>query len=155
MTSTLLLEPVSKGTIPSVYTSDSLLTLMPKKEWDEKLIRELYIKHEGEYSFKEVAYVPRDFSLVTITWKQHIDQLGQVTSREPFALGVFLGAEAIPFREELLIGYLSFAEVYQSAKAINGNKQLLRLLDSIVSDTYMGYLSHTSEIMVAREEGKE
>ena len=149
--SALLLEAVSNGAVTNVYASDSLLTVMPEKEWNDNLKVKEYDMFGDGYTLSEVSYFPQQLSVLNVTWKLQVDAAGNVISKSPYSLGLYLGAENNPTGFESLIGYLSFKEVYQSAKASKDNAQLLHLLDNLASNKYTGYLSHTSEMMLHKK----
>lgn len=145
--SALLVEAVSIGAV-STYASDSLLTIMPRNQWNDNLKVKEYDLFGDGYKLSEANYLPLALSVITITWKLQVDAAGKVISKAPYALGLYLGAKNTPLGLESLIGYLSFEELYQSAKASKEHKQLLHLLDNLANSKYMGYLSHTSEMML-------
>jgi hypothetical protein len=150
--SALLVEAVSIGTVTRVYASDSLLTVLPKAKWNENLKIKEYDMFGDSYTLSDANFLPQQLSVIELTWKLQVDAKGTVISKSPYALGLYLGANSAPSGLESLIGYLSYKELYRSTKAAEGNKQLLSLLDRLAGHKYIGYLSHTSEIMVNQAE---
>ncbi|MEJ8757191.1 hypothetical protein WG947_09310 [Pontibacter sp. H259] len=145
--SALLVEAASKGTVNKVYATDSLHAILSEATWNERLKVKEYDMFGDGYTLSEDNYLPQQLSVLHVTWKWEVDVAGNMISKTPYALGLYLHANSSPANIETLIGYLSYQELYQSAKASNGNKQLLTLLENLAGHNYTGYLSHTSEMI--------
>lgn len=158
--STLIMNAVESGSLSNIYTNDSLTTRMSLAEWQHNASEEVMSDNGGwgdedndeAMTISRYMYLGRSVSIVSIMWKIYFNIEGEVLSKTPHAIGLFVAPEETITGLTKLLGYFAFEDVYNALKdkpeAFYNTPNTGNYIEDLKNGGYFSYWKYTSGIAV-------